>query len=324
MTVCRRIVVFAFSVLVVPVVAVGQSVDPGGRVFVDYFYNLAAPDDATGGAAEGLHGFRYRRLYLTADYTLSEAFTGRARLEADEGTSGRPLVKDLSLTWAYSGDHNATMGITPPPAFGISEDIWGYRSLEKTILDLQGIVSSRDFGLRFDGPVTEDGTVRYAVMVANNGTVEPETDNFKRVYGQLAVRPSDQITLVVGADHAGYGDEREAGTRVSAFGGYATDRFRVGLEGYWYRVTMRQADARTDVGATLFGVVQVAPQWEVVARLDRSAEYFLGDDRFETFLLGGVAYTPHPNVALIPNLRVQDPSDGAARSTARLTLRVQF
>lgn len=321
---CRWIFVALLCLLMVPGEAVGQTVDLGGRAYVDYFYNLAAPDDASGGAAEGLHGFRYRRLYLTTDYTLSDAFTGRARLEADEGTSGRPVVKDLSLTWAYSGDHSATLGITPPPAFGIAEDVWGYRSLEQTILDLQGVVSSRDFGLRFDGPVTGNGTVRYAVMVANNGTVEPETDKYKRVYGQLAVRPSEQITLVVGADHAGYDDERDAATRISAFGGYATERFRVGVEGYWYRVTMREVDARTDVGATLFGAVQAGPQWEVVARLDRSTEFFAGNDRSETFLLGGVAYAPHPNVALIPNLRVRAPVEQAAETTARFTIEVQF
>lgn len=321
---CRWVLVILLGLSAAPVVAVGQTVDLGGRVFVDYFYNLSAPDDASGGAAEGLHGFRYRRLYLTADYTLSEAFTGRARLEADEETNGRAVVKDLSLTWQYSGRHSATMGITPPPAFGISENVWGYRSLEQTILDLQGVVSSRDFGLRFDGPVTSEGTVRYAVMVANNGTVQPETDKFKRIYGQLAVRPSQQITVVVGADHAGYGDEREAGTRVSAFGGYRTEEARVGLEGFWHRVAMAEAPARTKVGASLFGAVRVAPRWEIVARLDRSAESAGGSDRFETFFVGGVTYNPHPNVALIPNLRVRAPSDRVATTTGRLTLRVQF
>jgi hypothetical protein len=209
------------------------------------------------------------------------------------------------------------MGITPPPAFEIAEDVWGYRSLEKTVQNLQGIVSSRDFGLRFDGPVTGDGTVRYAVMMANNRTVGPEADKYKRVYGQLAVRPTEQITLVVGADHAGYDDGRDHGTRVSAFGGYATEHFRVGAEGYWYRVAMKEGDARTDVGASIYGTVQVAPQWEVVARLDRSAEFFAGDDRYGTSVLGGVAYTPNPNVAPNLNLGVQVPSEQATSTTAR-------
>jgi len=302
-----------------------QSIDLGGRAYLDYFYNVSGPDvDAASGAEEGLHGFRYRRLYLTTDFTLSEAFTGRARLEADEGTEGRPVVKDLSLTWAYSGDHSATLGLTPPPAFGVAEEVWGYRSLEKMILDLQGVVSSRDFGLRLDGPITDGGTVRYAAMLANNSTVQPETDKYKRVYGQLRVRPSDPLLFVVGAGHAGYNDEREAGTRLSAFAGYSTGRFRVGLDGYWYRVAMAEGDPRTSVGGSLFGVLQVAPSWELVARLDRSRTTRPGPDRYETFGIGAVAYRPHPNVALIPNLRVSDPSDAVAETTARMTVEVNF
>jgi len=319
-----RTFVAVLALLVVPVSAMAQTVEVGGRGYLDYFYNVAAPDRASGGAEQDVHGFRYRRLYLTTDYVLSDAFSGRARLEADEGTNGRPVVKDLSLTWAYSGDHSATMGITPPPAFRIVEDVWGYRVLEKTLMDRQGIVSSRDFGLRLDGPVTGDATVRYAVMVANNGTAGPETDRAKRVYGQLAVRPSEQITVVVGADRAGYDDARDASTRISVFGGYATERVRVGVEGYGSRVTMRDKDPRTNVGASLFGAVQVSPRWDVVARLDRTVATRAGADRFETFLLGGVAFNPHPNVGLIPNLRVRNPSDRAVSTTARFTLRVQF
>jgi hypothetical protein len=326
----RLVCALAFGVVVFTVVggettALGQSVDPGGRMYLDYFYNVAGPDSAsTPGVREGLHGFRYRRLYLTTDFTLSEAFSGRARLEADEGTNGRPVVKDLSLTWAYAGAHSATLGITPPPAFGIAEDVWGYRSLEKTILDVQGVVSSRDFGLRFDGPITTDGTVRYAAMIANNGTVRPEPDPYKRVYGQVEVRPSEALRIVVGADHAGYGDERTSGTRLSGFVGYSTDQFRAGIEGYWYRVAMAEGDPRNDVGVSFFGGVQVASNWELVARLDRSREAAAGPNRYVTFFLGAVSYQPHPNVRLMPNVHLYDRSDAPVETTARGTVEVNF
>jgi hypothetical protein len=310
--------------LVLPVAAgdplFGQTVDVGGRTYVDYFYAFSAPESA----AEDLHGFRYRRLYLTADFALSEEFEGRARLEAPEGAS-QAKVKDLSLTWTYAGAHSATLGVTPPPAFGVAEDGWGYRSLEKTIMDLQGVVRSRDFGLRVDGPLVGDGTVRYAAMVANNtGTGFEETNEHKRVYGQLHATPTDRLTLVAGADYATYGDQREGGTRLSAFGGYERGRVRVGVEGYWYRLTFADRTALTDVGGSLFGIVRVRSGLELVARLDRSAEYRGGPDRFETFLLGGVAYRPHPNVTLIPNLRIRDASDQAVDTSARFTVWVQF
>lgn len=305
--------------------AEGQDLDLGGQAYLDYFYNVEAPENpGDPAAAEGLHGFRFRRFRLTADFSLSEAFSGRARLEADEGTEGRAFVKDLFVRWAYGGGHSATLGIMPPPAFGLAESVWGYRSLDKMILDRRGIVSSRDFGLRLDGPIAGDGTVRYAVMLANNGAARPETDKYKRVYGQLQLRPSDRWLFVAGGDYAGYNDDRDHGTRLSVFGGYSTDRVRAGLDGYWSRIARTEAGARISMGASLFGVLRVAPRWELVARLDRSRTTRPGPDRYETFGIGAVAYRPHPNLALIPNLRVSDPSDAGAETTARMTVEVNF
>lgn len=305
--------------------AFGQEVDVGGRAYVDYFYNVETPE----GDDEGLHGFEYRRLYLTTDFTLSEALSGRARLEAPEGATGVSgvKVKDLSLTWNYAGDHAAHVGVTPPPAFGLAEDVWGYRSLDKTILDLQGIVSSRDFGLRVDGPVTSTGMIRYAAMISNNtGTGFVETDRYKRIYGQIELRPTDRFLFVAGGDYAGYNDERDGATRLSAFGGYSTDRFRVGLEGYWYKVAMTNGSSALDIGGSLYGIVRVTSSWELVARIDRSREPVAGgwDTQFDTFVVGGVAYRPHSNVAFIPNLRVRDLSTAGAETTARVTLEVDF
>lgn len=300
-----------------------QEIDVGGRAYVDYFYNISAPD-----FTDQLHGFRYRRLYLTTDFTLSDDFEGRARLEANDGTVGpngpEPYVKDLSLTWTYSGSHSATLGITPPPAFGAAEDVWGYRSLDKTILDLQGIVSSRDFGLRLDGPIVDDGTVRYAVMVANDSGVRPETDTYKRVYAQIEMIPTERLTFVVGSDYAGGSGPHGDGVRVSAFGGYTSDAFRIGLEAYWYRIGTRWEGGPRDLGASLFGSLEVGPKWELVARLDRSREAGVAPVWYDTFFVGGLAYRPHPNVALIPNVRVRDRTDATAETTGRFTVEVDF
>lgn len=325
--VSRRFVLLtaALCLCLLPSSSLGQDVDLGGRAYVDYFYHVSNPSSA----AEGLHGFQYRRLYLTSDFTISEAVSGRARLEANDGTVGpngpEPVVKDLYITWRYSGEHSATVGVTPPPAFGIAEDVWGYRSLEKTILDLQGIVDSRDFGLRLDGPLTSNATVQYALMYANNSGLRPETDKYKRVYGQLHVTPTERITLVGGADYAGYQGRRDYGTRMSAFAGYSPDRYRVGLETYWSQLAFTAGGERTDLGASLFGRYQLRSEWEVIVRLDRSRTTArTGAEQFETTFVGGVAYQPYDSVKLIPNLRLRDPSQGRATTTARLTAEIHF
>lgn len=314
----RRVLVILVGLLgVIGRPAVGQSIDLGGWAFGDYFYVASAPDSPQEGLAypvavpdtarEGLHGFAYRRLYLTLDFQLSDRLDGRARLEANDGTTGPkgpiPYVKDLWVKWTYGGDHSATVGVTGPPAFEISDGVWGYRSLEKTILDRRGIVSSRDFGLRLDGPLLADGDVRYAFMYANNSAARPELDRNKRVYGRLSATPTEKITLVVGSDYAEYSDRRDRSLRLSAFAGYEGEGVRVGLEGYRSATRLADATEVDELGISVFGIVQVASEWGLIGRFDWASQDIEGGGApTESFLLAGVAYQPHPNVEVIPNV----------------------
>ena len=71
--------------------------DAGGKIsgymFGDYFYNAARdtsitslPNVANGGAKD-LRGFQLRRIYFTYDYDISEIFSTRFRLEADQSSN---------------------------------------------------------------------------------------------------------------------------------------------------------------------------------------------------------------------------------------------
>ena len=302
-----------------------QTVDVGGRAFVDYFYQLGSPDPAS----EGLHGFTYRRLYLTADARLSEAFRSRARLEANDGTTGErgpvPYVKDLWIEWSYSGGHTATLGVMKPPAYDRAEDVWRYRSLEKMVLDFQGINTSRDFGIRFDGPATPGAGVRYAFMLANNSAARPETDVYKRGYGLVSFHPHEAVVLYVSADRAGYGDAREGGTRLSAFGGVDGDPARIGMEAFWSELQFVEGAAFRNAGVSLFGAYRLGPQWELVARADFTGERRGTEQVAETFVLAGAAYSPIEQVRIIPNLWMfRSDAAGDLDALGRITVDVSF
>lgn len=321
----RGIVHWLLFGVALPASVHAQAIDLGGQVFLDYFYNLSSPLESE----EGIHGFTYRRLNLTTDFDLSDDFQGRARLEANDGSLGSKgpivFVKDLSLTWNYAGDHEATVGVTPPPAFEHAELVWGYRSLEKTILDFLGIVDSRDFGIRFDGPVVTTGSVRYALMLANNSATSPETDAYKRLYGLISIHPMPSVHFTLGADRAGFGDARESMTRFSAFGGYVSDLFRLGLEGFYVTLDMMDDRQFDHTGVSLFGGVRLHPEWEAVARVDRSREELPSGRQVGTFLLGGISFEPNEFVRIIPNVWFFK-NDGAdeAEVTGRFTVAVNF
>lgn len=283
-----------------PGTTVAQEIDLSGLAYVDYYYTFSSPDEGR----EGLHGFTYRRLYLTSDFTLDEDFFGRARLEANASSTRppgpTPFVKDLWVAWRYTGEHDVRIGVMPPPVFELPEEVWGYRSLEQTILDFQDVNESRDFGIRLNGPLAEN--VQYAVMVANNEGVQPELDAYKRLYGLIEFHPTERLSFSLGADRAGYAAPREGGTRISGFGGYRSDRLNFGVEAYWYGETFETGEDFRNVGSSLFARYAVAPEWELVGRLDAASKGFESADAGEYFVLVGSSYAPADGVKLIPNL----------------------
>ena len=300
-----------------------------GTAFIDYFYLLDEPS----GDREGDNGFTFRRLYLTTDFDISEAFSARARLEAGDSVVDKgatPFVKDLYLRWQVGGGHRLTFGLTSVPNFNLSEDVWGYRSLEQTLLDLAGIVSSRDVGVRADGPLLGDGTVRYAVMVGNGqGTVPDRADAVdtreKRVYGQLRFLPTEALVFTAGVDYAAQFDDGDDQLGFNGFAGYRGASVNAGVEAFWNRIRLDAGDP-VATGVSIFGHVRVRPSWYAVARYDHVFDDELVQETFfDDFALFGVAYQPVPEVRFIPNVvAMWDGEQDAPTVTGRVTLELDI
>jgi hypothetical protein len=324
-----------------------------GYMFGDYFYNAARDTafksgdlskSAVGGQKD-LKGFQFRRIYFTYDNDISEHFIARFRLEANNGETlgdGKmtAIVKDAYLNWKniFPGS-NAIFGIQPTPAYDISEVAWGYRSLEKTIMDLRGIVPSRGLGLSLKGKFDEGGIFNYWVMASNindgtkpNGTTS-YGDKYSRYYLLLHVKPVKNLQVTLYGDYLGAPPIDDPTSTTSpkatvangtltgaAFVGYAEpDKFNLGVEGFVQTKSNGQSNptpgatlplARTSlsaVGVSVFGSLNVASDLAVVARFDmfdpNSNVNVKGDAR--NYIIGGLSWKPDKNVSIIPNVQVE-------------------
>lgn len=307
-------------------IAQGHSdVKISGLFYMDYEYVASSPDSSN----EGSHGFRYRRMYLTADYKISDRFGGRARLEAQTSrlTEGRPFafVKDLWLKWknALGDGHNLIFGVQSAPVFVVSETAWGYRSLARTIMDRTDVVFSRDFGVQLKGTFGKDGPLGYAVMFGNNSGVLGETDKSKRLYGQISWAASKNIVFTGGADYAAFEDRNAINT--NAFASYDAGVVRVGLEGY-YRVTDVSGVNKnyTKLGVSVWAIAKVNEKVELIGRFDRVYSRFLDVDIEETFIVAGVAFFPDKNVRFIPNIWASTFSSLDPIVLGRMTIHADF
>lgn len=329
-----------------------------GYTFTDYFYNVQR-DDAIGTfsnvatpGAEDFNGFLIRRLYFTYDDDISPDFTARFRLEADTGTVATNnkisvFVKDAYLTWKNAiGMQNLTFGMQPTPAFEVSEAAWRYRSLEKTIMDLRGIVPSRDIAVSLKGRIDGAGKFEYWVMAGNGSGNTPETDKFKRFYFHTHWKPTEkfQATLyqdikqapqIVDPNNAtGFIDNDSFTT--GWFVNYGVkDKYSLGYEGFYTNtknankfgtVAPFTVDNRSTMGHSFWGWYDFNPMVGIVGRFDLLEPNSDGAGDKRNYFIGSLVLRPHKNIWIMPNLLYESYEDSASGVSfdASITPRITF
>lgn len=338
--------------------------DSGGKIsgymFGDYFYNVMRdstiseiPNSALSGKKD-INGFQFRRIYFTYDYKISDKFSTRFRLESQtqagvDNTLFVVFIKDAYLQWKEIFDgSNLIFGIQPPPTYTVTELVWRYRSLERTIMDLRKIASSRDFGISLKGKLISSGKVNYWIMYGNGSVFESEGDKYKRAYAHLDFLPSENFRITVYGDYRFKPEKDFSGTGynndallTSLFLGYQEKNdFSLGLETF---LQMNNNDIkavdnnlsildRNALGISVFGSYSFTETLAGVLRYDYfdnniSAD-FKGDSR--NFFLAGLDIKLHDKVSIIPNIEFETyeaPVNGISIDpslTARITFYYEF
>lgn len=325
--------------------------EPKGKVqveiFTDYFYKLngeAAPDSLyTGGEYQRIrneaHGMAFRRFNLGYEYKFNDKFNARVMLEGNDGftTSNGTrsvYIKYAFLEWNLFKSHNLVIGAQSTPTFAtFSEKFWGYRMVEKTIIDYRRDGSSNDVGVSLNGNINNSGTLGYNLMVGNGTSTRVEDNNFKRIYGSVHGTVFDKkLAFQVYSDYEG--DNNVDRYLLKAFLAYNHERLTVGAEPY-NRITK---DSTSSVTKSTFGLQVFARGSIIKDKLNAFARVDIYDGNTkvedfyrETFVVFGVDYIPFKNINIIPNIWINSYNseestlpDRDSDVVARLTVRFKI
>ncbi|HEY4285502.1 MAG TPA: hypothetical protein VGN00_00265 [Puia sp.] len=334
-----------------------------GYMFGD-FYAKGHSDSAGRGANNQYTGiptsrnaFQFRRIYLGYDYNISSKFSAELLLAAEDNFpagngsaagGGDQLgnnklsfyIKLANIRWKniWKGT-DLVVGQVATPAFPLlSERIWAYRSIERTISDIRR-TPSYDLGAALQGKFDAKGNFGYNLMVANGSSAKPEADNFKWFYADVWAMALDK-KLIFDI----YGDyERLNWTSTwhhsrqmtKAYIAYNTPALTVGVEGYVNvmkndnlasRFTARPGGASVDtmtsnamgISAYVHGDIikgklrffarydNTKPNSKVDAATYKSYGNASGNNydynNKEQFITAGLDYTPVKNVHFMPNI----------------------
>ena len=299
-------------------------------------------------AQDALHGssvpadssaFRFRRVQLTADQDLDSVFAVRLQLESDDNeltSKGKTAVflKQAWLRWSHVGAAgDLVMGQSTSPTWALAESYWGYRSLEKTVLDLEGLGFATDLGVSLQRPPGPGRALGWHAMLSNGNGQKPENNASKKLALSLPYRFGNFVLEGMG-DFEGETGPRDKWT-AKLFGGWQRGSDAAGVE-LFRRVNANAGAGGADVvpaGVSVFAHKRLDERWRAVARVDGfdpDAEQKHAGYR-ELFWLAALDATPHPNVHLMPNVEMRtylakDKAlpDRRADVTLRVTLAYSF
>jgi len=318
--------------------------EPSGKIsgvfFMDYYYNAVRdtgfydlPNKAVNGEKD-VHGLQLRRIFFTYDYKFNTKFSSKFRLESDEanfttnatGTKASKfamVIKDAYIKYNYFGYQDIYVGIQSTVGFDVSENVWSNRYIEKTIMDLRGIVPSRDFGIMLKGSLDSVGILKYSFMYANNGAGLPEADKYKRYYFQLELTPIKNLSVSLFADYQEkkqFEDLFNTGKTLdnnyltaAFFVGYKKkEKFSVGIEVYaqkidnGYKLTDSYKD-KIGTGTSAFANLYFTKKTNLFVRYDlfepNNHKDNIGDTR--KLIIAGLAYKPNEKITISPNIFVE-------------------
>jgi len=220
-----------------------------------------------------------------------------------------PFVKDAWLKYKLD-KIQFILGISPTPTFAVIENIWGYRTVEKTPLDLQRMASSRDFGLSVKGKFDDKGIIKYHAMLSNGSSNKQEIDKGKSVMISLGLYPLKEWVFEIYGDYADKNGDTDWYT-WQAFLGYVTKQFQAGIQyADQTREKPEDADEKLRV-ASIFLMGAISEQFSLFGRVDKTFDPNPNGDDIDfipfdptaksTFLVAGLDWKPAKGVSIIPN-----------------------
>ena len=315
-----------------------------GFMFADYYnvINHHVED------YEGQHGFWFRRIYFTYNSDLTDKIKMRLRFEmassdfTKDSDNLYAFVKDAYLSFKV-GSSNLLAGIISTPTWGNNvENMWGYRALEKTPMDLFKLGSSRDFGIGFKGNFDKDKKFSYNFLIGNGASNKSETNQGKKLYGAIAFKPVKGLVFELYGDYE-VKSEIEKYTVYQGFAGYMGEWGRIGF--LYANRHLENAMMGYDAGVfSGFAVIKAGEKIDIIGRYDTTfgdwweAKFKgskvswvpMADNVKPSFIILAVSYKLAKDIWLIPNIKLatyQTPNEGEKPNNdlyANLTLWFKF
>ena len=249
----------------------------GGRLFID-ISDISQKKNGVATAKQGV-GLDVTRGYVSVTHNFDEVWSGNITTDFNyisTDSETQLFIKKAYLQGKFSDAFVFRAGSADTPWIPYVENFYGYRYVDKTLVDRLSFDASADWGLNASGKLA-DGRVDYSASVINGGGFKnPTRTKGMDVEGRIGFAPIENTVIAIGGYSGDRAQETETtkalhtATRGDAMVAYAKGNNRLGAEYFeaknWTTVLSPLQD-KAD-GYSLWGSFGFTNAFSVFARYD--------------------------------------------------------
>lgn len=273
-----------------------------GKVYFDYTIDPETNENE----------FALHRVYFTYGKNVNDAISVKFRTDmtqldyiksvdfdaTDADGSQTPLVtyvKYAYLSWKTKAG-KLSFGLQGLNMFPIQEANWGYRYIEKSLMDKNKFSSSADLGISMANHLGDK--LNYSLMISNgSGYKKAESDKYKKISAQIYMgetKLTSKSGFNAGAVFSYEPNDADNTSVAGLFGAWANSTLRIGSE-----FAVKIDDATTTL-STIYGNFALKKAIHLFARADIEAK----DDETETYVIVGASLNPVKGLKMSPNIKM--------------------
>jgi hypothetical protein len=285
------------------------------KIGMTVFSDLSNIDQSPGPNKINGTGFDIKRAYVSIDHTFNSMWSANLTVDfapngivLNGGTfgagtlQGSEAIKYAYLQAKFNNAFIVQVGAAKMPWIPFDEDIYGYRFIDKVIIDHNKFGNSADWGVNAHGDLG-NGLLDYSVSVVDGaGYKNPVRSQTMDVEGRVNINYHGFVGAIGG--YAGSLSNNiqaippnafQTANRFNALIAYTDPRIRAGFEYFEannWKVTTKKTPDKAE-GYSVFGSFMFMPMWSVFGRYDweNPSETLAPLERY-TYYNIGINYEP--------------------------------
>ena len=277
------------------------------------------------------NAFQLSRAYFTYSKKVNDQVSYKFQTDIGSGGPTDLTVYLKNANLSYESTYGKfVFGLQGMNMFKIQESNWGYRFVEKSILDKNKYSSSADLGISWEKSL---GAITPNLMITNgSGYKQAENDRFKKVslrllHGQTKLKRGFNAGVVLSLEGKDYDDgtgaiENGNTTVMGGFAAIVAGPIKAGGE-----FAVKSADLASKTSENVFSIYcdyGVNKMISVFGRFDLVNPDVDTDNDEHSYMILGADYHPGKVFHMAPNVEIKYPESDDAETIYKICFRFKI